>query len=172
MTAARHKTSRRDFLRGKSAVNAASEMASAITDKPDSPNADETDRSYLLQVSRQAMACEFVVSFPTRSEGHGTDIAVKGLDLIDELEDQLTVYRDASEISHINRRASQEWVVVESRLFQLLQKAQKLNRSTRGTFDITAGPLVRTWGFLRREGKMPTDADLTAAVTADEPGIG
>jgi FAD:protein FMN transferase len=42
------------------------------------------------------------------------------LDLIDDLEDQLTVYRDHSEISLLNQRAATEDIPVESRLFDLL----------------------------------------------------
>ena len=40
------------------------------------------------------MACEFEVLLNAGQYADGTELAVAALDLIDRLEDQLTVYRD------------------------------------------------------------------------------
>ncbi len=47
----------------------------------------------------------------------------RALDLIEELEAQMTVYRDDSEISELNRTAHLAPVRVERRLFGLLESA-------------------------------------------------
>jgi thiamine biosynthesis lipoprotein len=55
-------------------------------------------------------------------------------------------------------------VAVEPQLFALLQRAMELFRETNGAFDITAGPLAKVWGFFHRQGRMPSDEELQAAM--------
>src|SRR5258708_13944623 len=81
----------------------------------------------LLCGSGRAMATLFEVVIPFGVPRAG-EAAATALDLIDDLEDQLTVYRDHSEICTLNRRAPFEDVAVESRLFNLLVFARQLTR--------------------------------------------
>jgi thiamine biosynthesis lipoprotein len=111
------------------------------------------------------MACEFEVLLNAKQYPHGAETAVEGLDLVDQLESQLTVYRDDSEISLINRDAREQSVEVEPRLFALLERAAQIHRDTGGAYDITSGPLSKAWGFYRREGKMPSDAEIAETLT-------
>src|SRR6185436_12336620 len=67
---------------------------------------------------------------------------------IERLEAQLSLYRPASEIFHLNARAAREPVKVSPALFALLQRAKRLHEETDGAFDITIAPLVRCWGFM------------------------
>jgi FAD:protein FMN transferase len=92
------------------------------------------------------------------------EIANSALDLIDDLESQLTVYRDDSEVSAINRLAYAESVAVEERLFALLELAAKLTSETSGAFDVTAGPLIKAWGFFQRQGRVPAPAERQDAL--------
>jgi thiamine biosynthesis lipoprotein len=46
----------------------------------------------------------------------------------------------------------------------LLSRAQAISEATEGAFDITAGPLVKAWGFYRREGRLPTEEELAQAL--------
>ncbi len=110
------------------------------------------------------MACRFEITLP--AEDHrGVDVARHALDYIDQLEDQLTVFRETSEINFINRTAAARPVQVEAQLFELLLLAQRLYRETEGAFDITSGPLTRCWGFFKRQGRLPDPAELDAART-------
>ena len=52
------------------------------------------------------MACEFQIYLPASHAEHAPDAAPEALQLIDRLEDQLSVYRDHSEVSQINLRAA------------------------------------------------------------------
>ncbi len=117
----------------------------------------------LLRASRRAMATLFEVMLPF---GMPTGPAAAGaaLDLIDELEDQLTVYRSHSEVSRLNERAPFEDVAVEEKLFNLLSFAAALTRETRGAFDIATGALTKTWGFYQRSGRVPSVAERAAAM--------
>lgn len=82
---------------------------------------------------------------------------------IERLEAQLSIYRPDSELSRINARAAQETVRVEPRLFSLLQHARKISEQTQGAFDITIAPLMRCWGLMQKEGRIPSPEELAEA---------
>ncbi len=162
----RSKTTRRDFLSGQSAVEAIGDALIGPPQPLPPPRSavGVEPGSHLLSVSREAMACLFEIVFDAATYRDGTDTAVEALELVTKLEEQLTIYRDTSEVADINRRAFTETVVVESGLFQLLKRAVELSQATGGAFDITAGKLSKVWGFFRRQGKMPSPAEVTTAL--------
>ncbi len=127
---------------------------------------DRPSESYLIHVERRAMACEFEVLLNAGQYADATEWAVEALDLVDRLEQQLTVYRETSEISRLNHTAGEREVEVEPRLFELLRQAVELHRATGGAYDITSGPLSKVWGFYRRAGRMPNDTDLQQALAS------
>src|SRR5262245_34464796 len=73
------------------------------------------DPSPLVRVGRNAMATLFEVMIPFGIPD-AVEAATAALDEIDRLEDQLTVYRDHSEVSALNRRAAAEPVAVGENL--------------------------------------------------------
>jgi thiamine biosynthesis lipoprotein len=91
-------------------------------------------------------------------------LAEDALDLIDRLEAQLTVYRDSSEVSRLNRLAPFTRIPVEKGLYELLQLSAQLSEETEGAFDITAGALVKAWGFFRGPRRVPSASELTEAL--------
>ena len=118
---------------------------------------------HTLVVGREAMACRFEIVFNAGEVPDATAIAVDCLDLVDEIEDRITVYRDTSQLAHLNAAAADGWQPVEADLFALLLQARELHDRTAGAFDMAAGSLVRTWGFLRRQGRTPSVEELTRA---------
>ncbi len=87
----------------------------------------------------------------------------EALSEIERLEEQLSFYRPDSEIKWINAHAAVRAVKVEPRLFRLLQRCASLTALTDGAFDITIGPLMRTWRFVNDTGGIPSPAELDAA---------
>jgi thiamine biosynthesis lipoprotein len=131
---------------------------------PDEP--DGAAREYaLVRVSRRAMATTFEVAIPAGSHPDPIAAATAALDLIDALEDQLTVYRDRSEISRLNGLAAEDAVVVEANLFALLTRCAAWTRRTDGAFDIATGALVKAWGFFQREPRVPTPRERIEAMS-------
>lgn len=118
---------------------------------------------HTLVVGREAMACRFEVVFNAGEVADDTALAVDALDLVDEIEDRITIYRDASELAGINARAAEGWQAVGPDLLALLLLARDLHERTGGAFDMAAGSLVRAWGFLRRQGRTPVVEDLSRA---------
>lgn len=119
-------------------------------------------QGWWLHVNRVAMACRFEVTLPMQEQA-GVIVATEALNEIEVLEEQLSVFREASEISSINRRAATEAIRVENSLFELLTLCRDLHRATGGTFDITSGPLTRCWGFLKRQGRVPALDEIEGA---------
>lgn len=157
-------TSRREFLQGRAAARAIADLVPE--DPPDDGARVEGPPAagYLLELSRNAMACEFQVSLNAGQHRGAEEAALQALDLVDRLESQLTVYRPESEVSRLNRAACAGPVQVEPRLFGLLVAAAELHAETGGAFDITSGPLSQAWGFFRRQGRVPPDAEIQAAL--------
>lgn len=109
----------------------------------------------LTTISHRAMATEFAVMLAA-SDQHLADAALEAMEKLDEIESQLTVYQSESEISRINRDAFDAPVAVSEPVFGLLKRSVEWSVKTAGGFDITAGPLVRAWGFTERKGQKPT----------------
>ena len=118
---------------------------------------------HTIVVGREAMGCRFEVVFNAGEVAEATELGCGALDLVDEIEARISVYRGSSELSAINQAAG-EWVAVSSDTLALLELARGLSAATAGGFDVAAGPLVRVWGFLRRQGRTPGDAELAAAL--------
>ncbi|HEX68568.1 MAG TPA: FAD:protein FMN transferase [bacterium] len=73
----------------------------------------------------------------------------------------LDPYSDESEISRINKAEAGEEVKVSFPVYSLLKDALEISRKTNGCFDITVMPLVRLWGFFKKERKTPpTDEEI------------
>jgi FAD:protein FMN transferase len=116
----------------------------------------------LILATRPAMGSHFEIRLPARTPG-GLELATAGLDLIDELEAQMTVYRDDSEISRINATAHLGPVRVEPRLFELIEAAMNVTRATGGAYDVVAGALSEAWGFVRGPKRVPKSDELSEA---------
>ena len=162
--AAKSRSNRRQFLTGQAALDAVSNLAADAPSRPPSPRGKSAE-TYLIQIDRTAMACEFQILLNAGQHPGATEAALDAMDLVERLEDQLSWFRDTSELTRINRTAAESPVVVERRLFQLLAEAISLSEQTHGAFDITAAPLWKLWGFHRREGKMPAEADIQQALS-------
>lgn len=174
-------TSRRDFLRGhgvaRTLLDAARGIAGKAGDSFDQkklPGANRDGATTVrhrssaddahIHTSRRAMACEFAVQYHAADGADAASAAIDALDLVETLEGQLSIYRPDTDVAEINRMAADRAVEIEPRLFTLLELCEWLHASTHGAFDITSGPLSRVWGFLKREGRLPSQEEIDVAL--------
>jgi thiamine biosynthesis lipoprotein len=150
---------RRDFLHPRQVAHAAVKVRNALLEVDDAP----AEGAALLRMARRAMATTFALLVPFNTD-RATALGRAALDLVDQLEDQLTVYRPGSEVARLNRLGPYRQVPVEARLFELLQLAQHINIETAGAFDITAGALIKAWGFFRGPRRVPSDEERRRAL--------
>ncbi len=151
---------RRDFLHPRHVATLAGPILSAL--EPAAVVVPPSDTA-LLRLSRRAMAANFEIVLPFNSKAalaHGE----AAFNLLDALEDQLTVYRDHSEVCRLNRTAFAAPVPVERGLFGLLCEAARITQETDGAFDATAGAIIKAWGFFRGPRRLPSDAERAAAL--------
>lgn len=67
--------------------------------------------------------------------------------LLDQVNDEMSTYREDSVISQFNRAAMDEFVELPDGFATVLAEAMKWAEASQGAFDPTAGPLVNLWGF-------------------------
>ncbi len=151
---------RRSLLSPASLLHKAGLITSVIT----SPLEITPSELSLVHIERRAMATKFEVIFPF-STADAVFIAEECLDLIDQLENQMTAYKERSEISQINVNARHRPVEVEKALFNLLTIAKKLSGETARGFDITSGKLIKLWGFFKGPKRVPSSNDINELIT-------
>jgi thiamine biosynthesis lipoprotein len=108
------------------------------------------------------MACRFEVTLPGE-DGRHIEAAQAALAEVDRLEAALTVFRETSEVSQVNAAAGSAPVAVGAWVLDLVQRSLDLHSATGGAFDVTTTPLSRAWGFLRREGRLPSVDEVDRA---------
>ncbi len=138
------RVTRRDFF-----------IASAVSHAPPA--------DFWVRVHRQIMACRFEVVLPGEDSG-ATPLAREALDYADRLESVMTIFRDTSELSQVNRGAYPGPAALGPELFGVLALCEQVHRDTDGAFDVTSTPLSRCWGFLRREGRLPAPGAIDEAM--------
>ncbi|MBM4090149.1 MAG: FAD:protein FMN transferase [Planctomycetes bacterium] len=162
--AAKKKNNRREFLKGRAAIDALADVRGSASWRagdgliPGSAR-DSRDR-LLVQVGQRAMACEFQVLLNAGQHAGAVDAAMEALNLVATLEEQLSVYRPHSDIAQINLLAAHDARPVEPWLFDLLQQCARWSEATGGAFDITTGPLSKLWGFFTRQGRFPGEEQV------------
>ena len=147
-------TNRRDFFTAPWDRGAANEPAEVL------PSFLTPTVSHLECYSRNAMACQFELMFNMHQFPNAAEISLNAFEQIEQFEEQMSIYRETSEVSFINNHAAQQSVEVEHRLFDLLAISKSIHELTAGAFDITSGPLSDLWGFSRRSGQVPADEKI------------
>ncbi len=152
------------MLSCSSIARAASELVTAPETRPATSKSVLSLRdTLLLTISRQAMACEWEVLLNQHQYPFGAEEAMRALDLIEQLEALHSVFRTHSDLIAVNRFAAVRPVAVAHDTMVMLTLARDMHTLTEGAFDITAGSLSQTWGFSRRQGRMPTEGEIAKA---------
>jgi len=116
-----------------------------------------------VTVACHAMATRFEIVLHGDNPASLRAAGEEALARVEQLEAELSLFRAGSEIARLNARAAREPVRVTPGVFALLQHAQKLSEQTGGAFDISVAPLVRCWGFMGGEGRMPRPKEVAEA---------
>jgi thiamine biosynthesis lipoprotein len=116
------------------------------------------------RVQCRAMGSLFEIYFAGTDREAMVSAGEEALDEVERLERQLSHYLGDSDVSRLNTYAAEQWVRLEPKLYSLLRRSADVSAETSGAFDITAGPLVKAWGFFRGEGRVPTEDEVAAAL--------
>ena len=152
---------RRRFLMGKGLQTNSTPSSESNSILPS--QSDPENQTYLLELTRSAMACQFQILLNADEQHAAAETAVSALDLVESLEEQLSVFRPESQITRINQNASIQPQKITAELFQLLKLAKQIWLDSNGAFDITSTPLSRTWGFFKRQSALPPEEEIALA---------
>ncbi|MBK8001888.1 MAG: FAD:protein FMN transferase [Verrucomicrobia bacterium] len=86
-------------------------------------------------------------------------------DAVREVDALMSLHRADSELVRLNASASEGPVAVSEELFRVISFAQEVSRQTDGSFDVTIRPVADLWGFIWKQHRLPTDAELEKALT-------
>ena len=156
-------SNRRDFLTGRAVLSEVERAGHGLADQiAEAAKRLPPASGQTVRLGTRAMACDFAVVL-NLGPSEEVMVASQALNLVHDLEAQMSVYRPDSELSEINRRAPFEAVEVEPQLFALLLEAKRLCEATGGAFDPTSGPLVALRRRCRQEGRIPSQEEIDAA---------
>ncbi len=116
------------------------------------------------QFTWRAMGTEFTLYLPDGEREWAAGVAGELQEETRRLERQLSLYLPDSDLCYLNAHAHEQPVRVEPELFRLLQICQSLYALTQGAFDPTVTPLLRLWGFVDKQYRVPDPAAIEQAL--------
>lgn len=87
-----------------------------------------------------------------------------GIDEVRRIERLISSWDERSQTSEINRQAGKKAVRVDAELFELIHRAQKVSKLTRGAFDISFASMERLYVFDKTEQTLPDSLRVKEAV--------
>jgi thiamine biosynthesis lipoprotein len=105
--------------------------------------------------------CDLVIFDPDPD----TEVAESAFREIARLEDVLSSWDPASEVTRLNASAGRGPQPVSLDLARVAEESVALCTTTGGAFDPSVGPLLRAWGFYTESPGMPDPATHTAAAS-------
>jgi thiamine biosynthesis lipoprotein len=112
------------------------------------------------EASRMSMASAYAIVAYGEDASALPRILEAAFDEVDRIDRLMSHYKPESPLSRLNREAAGGPVAVEAELFDFLAESLRYARESDGAFDITVGPLMKTWGFFRGGGRLPTEGEI------------
>ncbi len=112
-------------------------------------NQNKTATDQLLAVSGTTMGTSYHIKLAPAPE-QKIDLPVlknKISSRLDDIDRQMSTYKQDSEISRFNRHSSNNWMPISAETKAVVGTAQQISQLSAGAFDITIGKLVNLWGF-------------------------
>ncbi|MHB2009828.1 MAG: FAD:protein FMN transferase [Acidobacteriaceae bacterium] len=78
---------------------------------------------------------------------------------MDRLEQVMSIYKPASELSQLNRTAHLQAQTASPDLYQVIQESLYYSELSEGEFDVTTGPLAERWKAVGRGEQTPSPAE-------------
>lgn len=118
----------------------------------------------LAQRSQPLLGTFVTISAFGTDELRAQEAISAAFDEIRRIDFLLSVHKTNSEAARLNARAEEAAVAVSEEMAWVLGKSMEIARGTDGAFDPTIGPLAQLWGFIWKEYRLPTRAELEAVL--------
>lgn len=113
-----------------------------------------------VQRAESLMGTTVTITVAASSPAEGEAAIEAGFAEIRRLDAMMSLYKDTSEISQVNRAAGKGPVKVSPEMIEVVESAVKVSTVSGGVFDVTIGPLVVLWQMRLKEGRVPTDEEI------------
>ncbi len=113
--------------------------------------------------SHNAMATVFEIIIINDDAIYAEQCAFQAFNELDRLEQELSRFIPNSDISRINNSGTSNPVCVGLDAFECLEQCVQLSTSTHNAFDITVGPLLKSWLNSDKTNRTPSQKELTVA---------
>jgi thiamine biosynthesis lipoprotein len=104
------------------------------------------------------------VSLVTADSAAAASDAGCALAVLRRVDSLMSNWTTTSEVARLNREAAQRATRVHPEVGTVLAASLRLWRESDGAYDITVEPLVRAWGFLGGPRRVPSEAEIRAAL--------
>lgn len=101
----------------------------------------------LYKETRSSMYTIVSITVSSDSKSKAKEAINNAFKELDRLEKMLNFYSDKSEVSKINKFASERPVKVSKETIEIISKAIYVSDKTNGAFDITMSPVIQLWDF-------------------------
>jgi thiamine biosynthesis lipoprotein len=105
------------------------------------------------------------VTIAGMNEANADSAAVQAFREMYRIESVMSTWRPSSEISRLNAESNGTPLAVSRELYSLIDSALFYSKATSGAFDVTVLPLVRLWGFQGAQAALPSDEEISRALS-------
>ena len=88
------------------------------------------------------------------------EILDKAFKRIIEIEDLVSINKDNTEITNLNKNAGIKGVKLSEDSFNIIKKGLEYSKLSNGGYDVTIGPLVKLWSIGLPEAKVPNKDEI------------
>lgn len=120
-------------------------------------------RPQRFDFSLPRMGTIFRIEMYAASDMEASRAAEAAFDRAEQLEQIMSDYRADSELARLMRGGSAAPFPVSRDLYNVLAKSLWISELSRGSFDVSIGPLVDLWRSSRKSGHLPDPAEIAKA---------
>ena len=117
-------------------------------------------RQRTVQKTETIMGTQVSLTVVAATAGEAEAAIEAGMAELRRLDRMMSLYKDDSEISQVNRAAGKDPVKVSPEMIEAVEAAAEVSRISGGAFDATIGPLEVLWQLKLKEGALPTAAEI------------
>ena len=118
-------------------------------------------RQKSVQKTETIMGTEVSITVVAKTAEEGAAAIDAAMNEVRRLDAMMSLYKDDSELTRVNLAAGKAHVKVSPEVIEVAERAEEISTLTGGAFDVTIGPLVVLWQMKLKEGKVPTDDEIT-----------
>lgn len=121
-------------------------------------------RQVAVQRTEPIMGTDVTITVIAPTVKEGEEAIDAAMEEIKRLDRMMSLYRDDSQITRLNRAAGEHAVQVAPEMIEVVEEARKASELSGGAFDVTIGPLVVLWQMKLKDGSVPSDKEIKAVL--------